>query len=469
MPEHERKATGQARARGYRAYLNVQLKVGDASVGAIALAKVEPGKFAPRLVEIARTFADQAVIAIQNARLFNETQEALEQQKASAEVLGAISKSVANTAPVFETILDACQRLFGSEEIGIFTIGDDEMVRAAAWRGPRANEARQDVTPLAESVTGLVIRERRTHHIPDLSAVPDLSPTLRDRVNRHGGASLLYAPMRVEESGLGSIVVVRWPPRAFSVREQALLQTFADQAAIAIQNARLFNETKEALEQQKASAEILGVISQSVADPQPVFDKILESCKQLFDGDELDVLLIDDEGLLQVAAYLGKARDTIMATFPAPWEVTPAGRAIRERRVANYSDVLNNPDTPPVLRRVGKIVGYHSVAFAPMVWEDKGIGAVGVARSRGAFSEKEMVLLQSFADQAAIAIQNARLFQETQAKTRDLTEALQQQTATADVLKVISRSAFDLQTVLDTLDPLGSRVGRRGVRVDSYP
>jgi two-component system, NtrC family, sensor kinase len=440
-----------ARARGYRAYLNVQLKVGDESVGAINVTRKEPGKFAPHLVELLRTFADQAAIAIQNARLFNETQEALEQQKASAEVLGAIGKSVANTAPVFETILDACQRLFGSEEIGIFTIGDDEMVRAAAWRGPRANEARQDVTPLAESVTGRVIRERRTHHIPDLSAVPDLSPTLRDRVNRHGGASLLYAPMRVEESGLGSIVVVRWPPRAFSVREQALLQTFADQAAIAIQNARMFRQTQEALEQQKASAEILGVISQSVADPQPVFDKILESCKQLFDGDELDVLLIDDEGLLQVAAYLGEARDTIMATFPAPWEVTPAGRAIRERRVANYSDVLNNPDTPPVLRRVGKIVGYHSVAFAPMVWEDKGIGAVGVARSRGAFSEKEMVLLQSFADQAAIAIQNARLFQETQAKTRDLTEALQQQTATADVLKVISRSAFDLQTVLDTL------------------
>ena len=440
-----------ARARGYRAYLNVQLKVGEESVGAIVVTRKEPGKFAPHLVELLRTFADQAVIAIQNARLFNETQEALEQQRASAEVLGAISKSVADTAPVFETILDACQRLFGSEEIGIFTIGDDEMVRAAAWRGPRAEEARQDVTPLAESVTGRVIRERRTHHIPDLSAVPDLSPTLRDRVNRHGGASLLYAPMRWEESGLGSIVVVRWPPRAFSVREQALLQTFADQAAIAIQNARLFNETKEALEQQKASAEILGVISKSVADAQPVFEKILESCKRLFDGDELDVLLIDDEGLLQVAAYLGKARDTIMATFPAPWEVTPAGRAIRERRVANYSDVLHNPDTPPVLRRVGKIVGYHSVAFAPMIWEDKGIGAVGVARSRGAFTEKEMALLQTFADQAVIAIQNARLFEEVQAKTRDLTEALQQQTATADVLKVISRSAFDLQTVLDTL------------------
>ena len=193
------------------------------------------------------------MIAIQNARLFNETQEALEQQKASAEVLGAISKSVSDTAPVFEAILAACQRLFGGEEIGIYTIGDDKMVRATAWHGPRAEEALRDVTPLAESITGRVIRERRTHHIPDLGALPDLSPTLRERVDRHGGASLLYAPMLWEDSGLGSILVVRWPPRPFSNREQALLQTFADQAAIAIQNARLFRETQEALKQQTAT------------------------------------------------------------------------------------------------------------------------------------------------------------------------------------------------------------------------
>ena len=131
------------------------------------------------------------------------------------------------------------------------------MVRATAWRGPRADEALRDVTPLAESVTGRVIRVRRTHHIPDLGALADLSPTLRDRVNRHSGASLLYAPMLWEDSGLGSIVVVRWPPRPFSDREQALLQSFANQAAIAIQNARLFNETKEALGRQTATAEIL--------------------------------------------------------------------------------------------------------------------------------------------------------------------------------------------------------------------
>ena len=111
-----------------------------------------------------------------------------------------------------------------------------------------------------------------------------------------------------------------------------------------------------------------------MADAQPVFEKILDSCKHLFDGDELDVLLVDNEGLLQVAAYVGKARDAVLATFPAPVDITPAGRAIRERLVAHYPDVLNNPDTPRVLRRMGEIVGYHSVAFAPMVLNGRGIG-----------------------------------------------------------------------------------------------
>ena len=149
----------------------------DSGLGSIAVVRWPPRPFSDREQALLQTFADQAAIAIQNARLFNETQEALEQQKASADVLGAISRSVADTAPVFETILDACQRLFGGEELDIFTVGEDDMVRVAASRGPSAEELRHDVTPLAESVTGRVIRERRIHHIPDLRAVPNLSKT----------------------------------------------------------------------------------------------------------------------------------------------------------------------------------------------------------------------------------------------------------------------------------------------------
>ena len=173
--------------------------------------------------------------------------------------------------------------------------------------------------------------------------------------------------------------------RAFDAKEIELVTSFADQAAIAMENVRLFNETQEALQQQKASAEVLQVISSSVADTQPVFDKILDSCKHLFGGDELDVLLVDEQGLLQIAAYVGKARDIIAATFPAPVDLTPAGIAIRERRVVHWPDVLGDaPDVPKVLRRMGREVGYQSLAFAPMLWNGKGIGAIGVARSRGA-------------------------------------------------------------------------------------
>ena len=277
-----------ARVRGYRAMLFVPLMQKGSGAGLICVTRAKPGQFDPEEVALLKTFADQAVIAIENARLFNETQEALDQQKASAEVLGAISKSVADTAPVFEAILDACERLFGAEAIGICTIGDDDMVRVAAWRGPWADEVRRDVTAVGESVTGRIIRERRVHHIRDHAAEPNLSPTLRERVNRLGSASLLYAPMLWEDAGLGSIVVVRKPPRPFSEREQALLQTFADQAAIAIQNARLFEEVQaktrdleEALAQQTATADVLKVISRSAFDLQPVLDTLIRSAIEL--------------------------------------------------------------------------------------------------------------------------------------------------------------------------------------------
>ena len=267
-----------------------------------------------------------------------------------------------------------------------------------------------------------LIDGERLVHIVDLAEIDHpISHALAELGGIHTG---LFVPLRKDGKLLGHISASRKEVRPFSDKESALLENFAAQAVIAMENARLITETREALEQQKASAEILSVISTSVADAQPVFDKILESCKHLFGGDELDVLLVDDEGQLQVAAYVGKARDAVLATFPAPSRHHSAGRAIRERRVAHYPDVLDNPDTPRVLRRMGEIVGYHSVAFAPMVWENRGIGAVGVARSRGAFTDRELASLQSFADQAVIAMQNARFITETREARDDAQAAL---------------------------------------------
>ncbi|MFI4929451.1 MAG: GAF domain-containing protein [Burkholderiales bacterium] len=271
---------------------------------------------------------------------------------------------------------------------------------------------------------------------------PGLKPSL----------ATLTVPISVGETLRGGITLDSHDPeRRYGEADVRLLQTVAASVGLALDNARLFEETKGSLDQQSATADILRLLSRSMADTQPVFDKILDSCKHLFGGDELDVLLVDEQDRLQVAAYVGKAREVIEATFPAPVVGSAPGRAITERRVVHYADVLNSPDAPRVLRRMGQAVGYHSVAFAPMLWEDRGIGVVGVARSRGAFNERELALLQTFADQAVIAIQNARLFNETK-------EALARQTATADMLRVISRSPTDEQPVFDSIVATAARL-----------
>jgi GAF domain-containing protein len=207
--------------------------------------------------------------------------------------------------------------------------------------------------------------------------------------------------------------------------------------------ARLKRELKEALEQQKASANILSVISNSAADPKPVFDKILGSIEHLFGGQERFIFQVGEDGLLHLAASHGPNVERLRALFPIPVEGTANEQAIRERRLVRYADVLNDPGVPPGLRETARRFGRnYSMVVAPMLWENRAIGTVFVGRTTmEAFSDKECGLLGTFADQAVIAIQNARMFNEVQAKSRDLSEALQQQTATAEVLKAISRSA----------------------------
>ena len=435
------------------------LMQGGRGIGAIVLIRPALGGFTEKEQELLKTFADQAVIAIQNARMVRETREALHKveertselsesldyQTAISEVLRVISESPTDVTPVFEAILASADRLFGSPVSAAFRFDGQNvhMVATHNWP-PEALEAARPLYPAPpnpEVLSGRLILERRV--LTEFDALADQSYN-RALASAASWRRMLGAPMLKDGVPVGCIIVAWHEPGETPQKQCDLLKTFADQAVIAIENVRLLHETQEALEQQKASADILRVISGSVADAQPVFEKILDSCKHLFGSDETAVLLVGDEGQVTLGAYVGKQHDAVAATFPAPLAKSPAGRAILERRVVHYTDAANDPGLTRAVRRVAQLAGYESMAYAPMMWNERGIGAIGVSRLKGAFSDKELALLQTFADQAVIAIQNSRLFNETQ-------EALLQQTATAEVLSVISASVADTRPVFDKI------------------
>ncbi|MEO8347172.1 MAG: response regulator, partial [Betaproteobacteria bacterium] len=340
-----------------------------------------------------------------------------------AEVLQVISNSVADTAPVFGKILDSCQRLFASDELGIFLVGEDNHVSVAEWRGSALKTLnKHGGMALEGSFTGQAIRERRTIQVADAAAIAQSSDAANESARRAvtsvGNYSAIYSPMMWEGRGIGAICIFRQPPRPFSDKETALLGTFADQAVIAIQNSRLFNETKEALEQQTATSEVLNVISSSVADTAPVFEKIVQSCERLFEGAIAVISLLREDGQIFHASISSRLPDAAVALdrgFPRPLSQSYQAYPMQKRRVVHYPDMADGPKVPEAMREFARLVGNLSMLIAPMLWEGRAIGTLHVVRQPPRpFTEKEQALLSSFADQAVIAIQNSRLFNEAQ-------------------------------------------------------
>jgi GAF domain-containing protein len=466
LADRDFQAHGYQRLGKFRAMLGIPIMREGRVEGVFSLAKPEPGPFPPRQVELVQTFADQALIAIENARLFDEVQartedlaESLQQQTATSEVLQVISRSKFQLQPVLDTLVETAARLCDTNRAFIFQ-RDGNVYRLAANHGfspeYQAWLEQHPISVTRGTTTGRTALDRKIVHIHDALEDPEYTGT--DYQERGDYRTTLGVPLLRGDDPIGVFVLTRPAVKPFSDKQIELVTTFADQAVIAIENVRLFNEIREALAQQTATSEVLQVIGSSVADAAPVFEKILESCQNLFATEQLGIFLVR-EGQTHVAAWRGSAFKAMIETFPRPVEQTAVGLAVRSRQALNVAHAAAMPDMPPTERDVYERIGDFSVAWAPMLRGERGVGAVCALRQPPRpFSDKELALLKTFADQAGIAIENTRLFDEVQARTEDLTESLQQQTATADVLKAISRSAFDLATVLRALVEAAARL-----------
>ena len=457
-----------ARARGYRSLLAVPIICKGESIGAISVTRREPGDFSRQQVKLLQTFADQAVIAVENVRLFNETKEALERQTATSEVLKTISRSTFDLDAVLQVLIENATRLAGASRGFIFRF-DGEVARLAfSHNAPPAYKALIEANPIAPgrgSMVGRILLARRTVHIPDVLADPDF--TWHEAQKLGGFRSMLGVPMLREGNLIGVIAMWSDEVKPFSDKQIELVSTFADQAVIAIENVRLFNETKEALDQQTATAGILRVISSSPTSVQPVFEAILEHALRLC-GASFGYVSTSDGNAFDLAAQQGLDGEVFAAAKKAFHETrvagpqTALGRLRASKQMVHILDAKEEPayhTRDPRRVAIVELAGARTMLAMPLLREGDVIGAVVIYRREvRAFTDKQMDLLRTFAAQAVIAIENVRLFKELEARNSDLGESLDQQTATSEILRVISNSPSDDKPVLDAVAENAARL-----------
>ena len=444
-----RSRVGIVEIGGFHTLLSIALCKDGKVLGALHLYRQEAKPFADKQIALLKNFAAQAVIAMENARLITETREALEQQTATAEVLGVINSSPGDLAPVFDAMLEKMVRLCQAAH-GHFLAYDGALFHPVAIRGEAriAEFWRQgppfqpgEGNPFAQLVRG----ERLVHDADarEDDAYRDVTE-YRRIIDLGGIRTSLTVPLRKEGVLLGAVRLYRQEVRPFSEKQIALVENFAAQAVIAMENARLITETREALEQQTATAEVLQVINSSPGDLTPVFDAILEKAHTLC-GVALGSFCLNDGDRMPAVATRGYPEEHAAVAREGLPTRGEFGERLARGEITHIPDLASLEAPSTTVRSAVEIAGSRSYLAVPLRNDGALLGYLSAHRQEvGPFSEKQIALLQNFAAQAVIAMENARLITETR-------EALEQQTAAAEVLQVINSSPGDLAPVFNAM------------------
>jgi signal transduction histidine kinase len=456
--ERDPSAVRMVELAGARSVVIVPMLKENELVGAIHIYRQEVRPFTDKQIALLQNFAAQAVIAIENARLLNELRqrttdlsESLEQQTATSEILKIISSAAGELKPVFDAILENATRICDAAFGSMLLCEGNAYRRATVHNAPPEFQKYSNDTPIVRRgmapAVDRVVDTGRVSHILDVASENPNEPIAKFA----GARTLLVVPMLKDNEPIGMLGIYRQDVRPFTEKQIALVQNFAAQAVIAIENTRLLNELKQSLEQQTATSDVLRVISSSPGELEPVFQAMLENATRICEAKFGTLFRFDGENFHPVAQFntpraLLEAQKQRGPIRPLPG--TPMDRLMRTKEMVHSADQA----AEPVPGLAAKLAGARSLVAVPMVKDDALIGAILIYRQEvRPFTDKQIELVKNFAAQAVIAIENTRLLNE-------LRQSLQQQTATADVLKTISRSTFDLQTVLDTLVQSAARL-----------